>query len=114
MGYERILILWKVPDFLTSVEYNRNSDLKNLVVNSIYPNPSSNLVNIDCSLPLSKFSDIKIFDILGREVTTISAVNSFINENRITFNASNLHNGTYFVRITTDHKSVVQKFTVMK
>lgn len=68
----------------------------------IYPNPSSNLLNIETNF---NFSAIEIIDITGK-------IRATINENQKEVNIENLSAGLYFLRLTNDKNIVLEKFTV--
>lgn len=64
-----------------------------------YPNPSNPKTKIDFEIPFSAKVIVKVYDFLGKEVTTL------VNENRdagyytTSFDGSNLASGVYFYRI---------------
>ncbi len=64
-----------------------------------YPNPFNPSTKINFALPSNSFVTLKVYDILGSEVTTL--VNGEINAGRheITFDATKLASGIYFYRI---------------
>ena len=77
-----------------------------------YPNPFNPVTNINFELPVDSKVSIKIFDISGREVS------SLINEARpagyysVSFNASSLSSGVYFYKLSAEGSG--QKFEVTK
>ncbi|MDQ3046408.1 MAG: T9SS type A sorting domain-containing protein, partial [Bacteroidota bacterium] len=62
----------------------------------LYPNPSSDLLNIE----VEKLSSVRIFDLSGRLV---------LQSDKIQFNISALSNGIYSVMIISGENSVVKK-----
>lgn len=79
-----------------------------------YPNPFNPSTKIEFSLPGNGFVNLAIYDILGREVTTL--VNEFKNAGSylISFNASELPSGIYFYKINCGEYSMVKKMIVIK
>lgn len=79
-----------------------------------YPNPFNPATKINFDLPKDGLVSLKIFDMLGREVSTL------VNEIRkagyytVEFNASNLASGVYFYRISAGEFSSVKKMIVLK
>jgi hypothetical protein len=74
--------------------YNtQNSTIK------IYPNPANNKITIDATDVI----DVKLFDVLGKEVT-----NAKTNDVDI----SNLTNGVYFIQVQTKQNTTTQKIIV--
>ncbi|MFH0736100.1 MAG: choice-of-anchor D domain-containing protein [bacterium] len=64
-----------------------------------YPNPFNPATIITYSVPEQTFVTLKIYDVLGNEITTL--VNREVNTgvHQVTFNASNLSSGVYFYTI---------------
>jgi len=67
-----------------------------------YPNPFNPTTNINYDIPFDGKVTLKIFDISGREVSTL--INEFKTASYYTidFNASNLASGVYFYRISAE------------
>ncbi len=74
---------------------------------TIYPNPAVNELNI--SFPTNKVAKVRIFDLTGKIVATVESVSS--NE---PINISNLRNGVYMVRISTENTTITKKITISK
>ena len=64
-----------------------------------YPNPFNPSTKISYSIPKNGMVTLKVYDVLGKEITTL--VNEVKNPGKyiVEFNASNLSSGTYFYRI---------------
>lgn len=69
---------------------------------SIYPNPTSQFINITSDLPISK---VELFDALGRSVMLSTTVRNPIDVSK--FNA-----GVYFLRLYVDSNSVVKRVVI--
>ncbi|MCD9853929.1 T9SS type A sorting domain-containing protein [Epilithonimonas sp. JDS] len=67
---------------------------------SIYPNPSSDLINI---VTKEKIKNIEIYDSTGRKVTAELNLNNQIDIRK-------LIKGVYYIRITTDKNNLTSKF----
>jgi Secretion system C-terminal sorting domain/PQQ-like domain len=74
--------------------------LNNYILHQNYPNPFNPSTTIKYQLSSSGIVTLKVYDILGREVTTL--VNEFKSAGsyKINFNASNLSSGVYIYRVT--------------
>ena len=74
---------------------------------------AGNSINFSLELPTSMKCDLRIYNVLGREVG--SMLNQWKNAGTHTmhFNASHLPSGVYFARISGDDFSGVQKFAVV-
>jgi hypothetical protein len=79
-----------------------------------YPNPFNPETNIDFMIPKNGFVSIKVFDITGKEITTL--VNSVMNKGSysVNFNATNLSTGIYFYKITSGSYSETKKMMLVK
>ena len=79
---------------------------------SIYPNPSSTLVNIPVVTKGEWMVDIRLYDLTGKLIKSV--YNGSINgSTQIQMSVDNLHSGMYYLEMTTNdgHKST-QKLTV--
>ncbi len=73
---------------------------------SVYPNPSSGLVNIQIPAAKSGMARIQVFDASGREV---SAANADAGIQNYQINLSNQPRGNYIVKMILDGKSYTEK-----
>ena len=74
-----------------------------------YPNPFNPTTNIKFSVPQASVVKIVVYDILGREVTTLVNGNYAIGNFTVPFNASNIASGMYIYRMTSQSLSGSQK-----
>ncbi len=65
----------------------------------LFPNPTTNLVQVTITNSPETIDTITIYDVLGKNVMSISAIAS----NQKTIDASTLAKGIYLVEITTEH-----------
>jgi glucuronoarabinoxylan endo-1,4-beta-xylanase len=65
-----------------------------------YPNPFNPSTTIDYSLAKDSFVQLRIFDVLGREIATIIRGRESVGKHTAHFDASNLNSGIYFYQIT--------------
>lgn len=79
-----------------------------------YPNPFNPATTINYSVPVSGEVTLKVFDILGREVSTL--VDEVKNAGRysVRFNASALASGTYFYTLRAGNFSTTKKMSFIK
>jgi len=79
-----------------------------------YPNPFNPTTKIRIDLPDVNTAILKIYDILGREVTTL--LNRKLNSGTydIEFNASDLSSGIYFYKLTSGDYSSTKSMVVIK
>jgi hypothetical protein len=89
------------------------------VVNSFkldqnYPNPFNPATKIGFAIPKSDYVDLRVYDILGREVTVLLSQQLNTGEYEIEFEAHNLASGMYYYRLQTGDNISVRKMTLVK
>ena len=79
-----------------------------------YPNPFNPTTVIKYQLSEASLVSLKVYDVMGREVTTL--VNSFQDKGSydVTFNARGLSSGIYFYKLNTNGKQLINKMLLMK
>lgn len=85
---------------------------KNLV--SVYPNPFNPTTNIKFILQNNSFVNIKIFNILGEQISEILNKEMPIGEHYIQFDGSSLQSGIYFCTIKTNSYIKTIKLSLIK
>ncbi|MCX7611862.1 MAG: choice-of-anchor A family protein [Ignavibacterium sp.] len=94
---------------------NNNFELPNeFKLEQNYPNPFNPVTTIKFSLPKDGFVKLSVYDILGREVSSI--VNEFKSAGNysVNFDAANLASGVYFYKIEVNGFSDIKKMTIIK
>lgn len=87
---------------------------KNFEVKQNYPNPFNPSTTIEFSIPKDANVSLRIYDILGKEVSTL------VNEQRsagtyvINWNASSFSSGIYFYRVTAGEFTETKKMFLVK
>lgn len=88
-----------------------NNDLTNGV--SVYPNPSTGLLNVSMNFAKAQTVTIKVMNVVGETIS--SKVVENVSSNMATLDLSNEAKGMYFVQITSDSgEKVVKKINVIK
>lgn len=79
-----------------------------------YPNPFNPATRISFSIPEGRFVSLKVYDMLGMEVSTL--VNEFkaAGEHAIEFNASNLPSGMYIYQLRAGEYSSIRKMMLLR
>ena len=84
------------------------------VLEQNYPNPFNPLTVINFSVPSSGNAVLKVYDILGREITTLVEGDLTAGNYQAEFNASKLSSGTYFYSLSTNGSTQIKKMMLMK
>ena len=100
---------------LLDVEGLEESELPNEYnLGQNYPNPFNPSTTIEYSVLNSDFVQLKVYDILGREVKTLVAEFKQAGAYNIEFNASQLASGIYFYRIESGKFIQTKKMILLK
>ena len=96
--------LWKLPlSYTTSVPSNGSNGLPSkFSLSQNYPNPFNPSTIISYQLAKNSRVSLKVFDLLGREVTTLASGEKPAGTYTATFNAVNLPSGVYFYRLVAN------------
>ncbi|MBM4171703.1 MAG: T9SS type A sorting domain-containing protein [Ignavibacteria bacterium] len=116
-AYTRIINLKSKFGLLTSAKYLTSSSIpENFKLYQNYPNPFNTNTTISYHLDFSGKVSLKVFDILGREITTL--VNSEQNKGFYTVHFDsdvfNLSSGIYYYSITTEKAIQTKKMILVK
>ena len=79
-----------------------------------YPNPFNPSTKINYTVPKSGFVTIKVYDLLGREVTTLVNENKPVGNYNVEFNAGKLVSGVYFYRMNAGDFVQTKKLILLK
>jgi hypothetical protein len=79
-----------------------------------FPNPFNPVTTITFSIKEDLFVELKIYDILGREVDVLINGQLTAGSHSINFNASNLESGIYFYEIKTNKFRAQKKLLLLK
>jgi hypothetical protein len=79
-----------------------------------YPNPFNPVTTISFSIPKDGYVQLKVYDILGKEVSTLVNQEKEKGTYQIEFDAGVLANGTYFYRIIAGEFAETKKMLLMK
>jgi hypothetical protein len=79
-----------------------------------YPNPFNPVTMIKFSLPKASFITLKVYDILGREVSVLVNGQKPAGQYIVDFDASSLTSGVYFYRLESNDFVEVKRMVVLK
>jgi Secretion system C-terminal sorting domain len=79
-----------------------------------FPNPFNPSTTIRYQLPVNSRITLKVFDMLGKEVTTLVNEEKLAGSYEITLNADKLSSGVYYYQLKTDNFVQTKKFALVK
>lgn len=87
---------------------------KSFQLHQNYPNPFNPTTKIKFEIPKSGLTKLVVFDILGREISTL--VNENLNPGiyETTFNAEYFSSGIYFYRLESENHNITKKLILLK
>jgi len=105
------------PGVSTPIEEKLGDDNVNLTrfeLSQNYPNPFNPSTTIEFSIPKSGFVTLKIYNLLGQEVTTL--VNDKLSPNKYKYiwDATNYSSGIYFYKLVAGKYIKIKKMILMK
>lgn len=98
----------------TDIE-DRNTELPiNFTLSQNYPNPFNPATTIRFQLPEGGNTTLKIYDILGKEVTTLVNEYKTAGTHQVTFNATQLSSGIYFYTLQSGGNYITKQMMLIK
>lgn len=79
-----------------------------------YPNPFNPTTTIEYTIPENSFVNIKVFDMTGKEVTTLVSKQQETGTYIVNWNASGYSSGVYFYRISAGNFAETKKMILTK
>lgn len=83
-------------------------------LNQNYPNPFNPSTSISYSIPENGFVNLKIYDALGNELTSLVNEVQSQGAHSVKFDASNLTSGIYFYALRFNNQTITNKMLLMK
>jgi hypothetical protein len=108
--------VWRRPlsEMITAVRDKGNDSPSKFTLSQNYPNPCNPTTAISFSLPSRSMVSLKVFDILGREVSTIVSEELQAGSYTRQWNASAFASGVYFYRLQAGTYSETKRLLLLK
>lgn len=110
---------WSSVEFRTE-QKNVNTSILNSAVPTTYslqqnyPNPFNPTTTISFSLKNGGYVNLKVFDVLGKEILTVFEGNLLSGNHSYVVDGSNLKSGTYFYKLQTSNYNLIKQMTLIK
>ena len=85
-----------------------------LTLSKAYPNPFNPSTSMNIFVPADGAVNLSVYNVMGQEVATLHSGNMSAGNHSVTWNASNMTSGMYFVRAESQAGVAVQKVMLMK
>ncbi|MGE5810545.1 MAG: endo-1,4-beta-xylanase [Ignavibacteria bacterium] len=99
---------------ITGVESFAGSNVKSYSLSQNYPNPFNPSTIIKYSIPQNGYISLKVFDLQGEEVATLSEGVRQAGSYSVTFDASGLANGVYLYQLKSNGFMETKKLLLLK
>jgi bacillopeptidase F (M6 metalloprotease family) len=99
----------------TGVEENNNNVVTNYMLSQNYPNPFNPTTKINYQFPKASFVTLKIYNVLGKEITTLVNEEKPAGIYEVDFNGSGIPSGVYFYKVQIGNSfTQVKKMMLLK
>ncbi len=88
--------------------------VKDFELKQNYPNPFNPSTKISFVIPVSSVVKLKVFNLLGNEITTLLNEQLFVGEHTVPFNAAGLSSGIYFYALTVNGNTKTKEMVLLK
>ncbi|MCF8240379.1 MAG: T9SS type A sorting domain-containing protein, partial [Melioribacteraceae bacterium] len=102
-----------VEDPVTGINEN-NAQPTEFTLYQNYPNPFNPTTVINYQLPEAGFVTLKVYDVLGREVTTLVNREMSAGKYQVELDASKLSTGVYFYQLKTGNLLEIKKMLLLR
>jgi hypothetical protein len=102
------------PGNVNSVNENLNQKVSDFSLSQNYPNPFNPTTTIKYAIQKRTFVELKVYDVIGREVEVLVNEAQESGYYEIEFNASKLSSGIYFYQIKTERYVETKKMLLVK
>ena len=85
-----------------------------IMIDAAYPNPFNPVTHISFGIDRDSYVQVKIYDIIGKEIATLANGTYLSGYHNLTWNADNFASGMYFVRLEANNYVQTQKLLLLK
>ena len=99
---------------MTAVSQISSEVPDNFLLKQNYPNPFNPTTKINYELKTAGFVSMKVYNVMGKEVSVLVNHNQKAGSYEVTFDGINLPSGVYYYKIETDGFTDVKKMSLVK
>jgi hypothetical protein len=99
---------------ITAVKDNNDNVPSGFKLSQNYPNPFNPSTRISYQIPNAGHVTLKVYDVLGREVSTLINSEQNAGSHEVIFNGTKLSSGIYFFRLQSGNYTATNKMVLMK
>jgi hypothetical protein len=81
---------------------------------NVYPNPTAGISVVQLNISEAAMVNLKLYDMLGREVKTIVSEKLQAGSHKVETNVSGLENGIYYYHLNINNKKSTYKLMIAK
>jgi hypothetical protein len=113
---QRIAVVIHLTGYTNSIylDVNQNEITSSYFLSQNYPNPFNPVSKIKYSIPKSSMVKMQVFDIIGREISTLVNKEQPAGNYEVAFDGSRFASGIYFYRISAGEYTSVKKMLLLK
>jgi len=113
VGYSGYILKYN-SSMLNVHNYSNSSDPQSIILHQNYPNPFNPVTKINYELNSENFVTLTIFDVAGKEISTLVNGYQKAGSHSINFSGENYPSGVYFYKLKTDNSSQVRRMVLLK
>ncbi len=107
-------IMWNNGNVTGVEDDNSETVAEKFQLKQNYPNPFNPSTTIEYSVPENSFVELKVYDIIGNEITTLVSGEKNRGSYQVRFDARDLASGTYIYSLRTNNFAETKKMILMK
>jgi hypothetical protein len=104
----------QMDDLVSGIEDENGTIANKFSLNQNYPNPFNPSTTIEFTLPKSEFTTLKVYNILGKEVSSLVSNNLNPGNHTYTFDGTNLASGIYYYQLMAGEFHQVKKMILLR
>jgi hypothetical protein len=103
-----------ITEYPSAVEDEERRPIASFELHPAYPNPFNETTTIRFNLPEEGMARLKVYNVLGQEVSTLVDEHLSAGEHQVQWKADKVASGTYLIRLSYESYSKTQKVILLK